>query len=142
MASFDSFDDCLNANIDRIATKQKLGRLLDVYHFQINGDLDLVKIHVESVLREYNQPIKYNLNFGFILKTLEVESESFRYFHPANVNPYFNIPVVVTTRQSPDQQIPDLTNDGILEHVYKTNLTSNWTVMTIIVVSIKIYKMV
>ena len=67
---FNTFNECYTVNQSRIVSKVKKGRILDLYHFEIKGDLNLVVEHLKDICHKYSQPIKINIAFGFILKTV------------------------------------------------------------------------
>lgn len=141
MQIFESFNSCYKENHQQIATKTRPGRILDLFHFEVNGDLSQIPTHVRSVLKDYPQlgGVKINISFGYILKALE--ENSFRFYHPSNNDPYFESPQLISNQEEIERVTLLLTKDNILEHVYKTKLNSSWVVETVACFTVRVYKL-
>ena len=113
---FNTFNECYTVNQSRIVSKVKKGRILDLYHFEIKGDLNLVVEHLKDICHKYSQPIKINIAFGFILKT--VAHNNYRFYHPSNNNNFFSNPKLIQTATDQRMLLEACNPDNILEAVY------------------------
>jgi len=141
MSTFSSFKECFTASAQQISAKERIGRILDIHHFEVKGDLTLIRQNIETTLEKYVKEgvrLKINLAFGYILKGLD--KDSYRFFHPSQNHAFFIQPRVIVGPDDITLLLKNLTNDNILEHVYKTKLASNWTVLSVVCFAMRIYK--
>ena len=136
---FDSFEECYAANQHQINDRSKKGRILNLYHFELKGTLNLVVKSLRRVIEENSKPFKINLGFGYILKN--VAEDRFKFFHPSNNNTFLAAPKLIQTPQDVEDLINVCSSDDILEFVYKSTLTSSWVVNSIVCLTIRVYKM-
>jgi len=140
MDVYDSFIECYNANREKIATKTRKGAILDLHHFEIKGDLSLVSVYVGDIFKETTtRPIKLNLAFGYVIKTLA--DEKFKYYHPSNNNPFLLNTKLIQTTEDESDLVSMLAPDNILEFVYSSALESSWVVHAIVSCGVRVYKM-
>ena len=139
MVVYDSFIKCYDANREKIETKSRKGRMLHLYHFEIKGDLTLVPTFVRNILKDTARPIKINLAFGYIIKT--VADEKFKYFHPSNNNAFLPDTKLIQTPEDESSLLTTLEGDNILEFVYGSTLESSWVVHAIVCFSVRVYIM-
>ena len=90
---FPTFEQCYQFNKEKIRTKIKRGRILDLYNCEIKGKLNKIKKALEVIYREQKDPIKINFSFGYILRS--IVQEQYVFFHPSNNNAYLNQPKLI-----------------------------------------------
>ena len=87
----DGYEEIYQNNWSVIRERVKVGRFKDTYHFPLFTILDSeISQKVEHVLGQYNQSIKINIAFGFVLK--HVTTEDMKFFYPSNNTPLFETP--------------------------------------------------
>ena len=136
---YDSFEECYRANQHQIVDRSRKGRILNLYHFELKGDLNLVVKSLRDVIGGNSKPFKLNLGFGYILKS--VAQDKFKFFHPSNNNTFLAAPKLIQTDQDVEDLIDLCGSDDILEFVYKSTLASSWVVNSIVCLTIRVYKM-
>jgi len=136
---YDSFQECYSSNIDKIATKTKKGRILQLYHFDLKSDLNLVAERLEFIFKENPHLFKINLAFGYIIKT--VTHEQYRFYHLSNNVSFLPSPKLIQNSSDKQSLLDMTTPDNIREFVFKSTLASNWVVFSIVCFSARVYVM-
>ena len=78
----DGYEEIYQNNWGIIRQSVKVGWVKDPYHFLLFTILDSeIAQKVEHVLGQYNQSIKINIAFGFILKHVTTEDMKFFYYY-------------------------------------------------------------
>ena len=87
----DEYKEIYQNNWSVIRERVKVGRVKDTYNFPLFtiSDSEIAQ-KVEHVLGQYNQSIKINIAFGFILK--HVTTEDMKFFYPSNNTLLFEAP--------------------------------------------------
>ena len=139
MTVYDSFIECYEGNQNQIMSMSRKGRVLHLHHFEIKGDLALVPTLVRGLLKDISLPIKINLAFGYIIKT--VADEQYKYYHPSNNNAFLSNTKIIQTPEDESSLMTTLEADNILEFVYSSTLESSWVVHSIVCFSVRVYVM-
>lgn len=139
MTVYGSFIECYEGNRSKIMSRSRKGRFLHLYHFEIKGDLALVPSLVRGLLKDISSPIKINLAFGYIIKT--VADEQYTYYHPSNNNAFLANTKLIQTPEDERSLMASLEADNILEFVYNSTLESSWVVHAIVCFSVRVYIM-
>ena len=79
----DEYKEIYQSSWSVIRERVKVGQVKDTYNFPLFTLLDSeISQKVERVLGQYNQSIKLNIAFGFILK--HITTEVMKFFYPSN----------------------------------------------------------
>ena len=136
---FPTFEQCYQFNKEKIRTKIKRGRILDLYNCEIKGKLNKIKKALEVIYREQKDPIKINFSFGYILRS--IVQEQYVFFHPSNNNAYLNQPKLIINDGDKQELLKLVVADDINEFVYKSKFKSSWVVHSIVSVAFRITKL-
>ena len=122
-----------------IKTSVKIGRLRDVYHFPLftinNRE---IADKVQEVVANYNDKIKVNVAFGFVLKNRA--TEELKFFHPSNNTLLFEHPRLLANPNDYRKLINDVEQNDAFEYAKLQRPTTNWIVERIICVRFDVYR--
>lgn len=122
-----------------IKTSVKQGRLKDVYHFPLfTVDDTEITDKVQEVIRNYNDRIKINVAFGFILKNRI--TENLKFFHPSNNTMLFESPRLLANPNDYNQFIEDVEHQDAFEYARLQRPTTQWIVERVICVRFDVFK--
>ena len=122
-----------------IKTSVKQGRLKDVYHFPLfTVDDTEITDKVQEVIRNYNDRIKINVAFGFILKNRI--TDNLKFFHPSNNTMLFELPRLLANPNDYNQFIEDVEHQDAFEYARRQRPTTQWIVERVICVRFDVFK--
>ena len=136
----DEYKEIYQNNWSVIRKKVKVGRVKDTYNFPLFtiSDSEIAQ-KVEHVLGRYNQSIKLNIAFGFILK--HVTTESMKFFYPSNNTLLFETPRYLRNISDYRSLIDDVEYEDALSYAQALRPSTKWTVQRIVCITIEVYKM-
>ena len=136
----DGYDGIYQNNWSVIRERVKVGRFKDTYHFPLFTILDSeISQKVEHVLGQYNQSIKINIAFGFVLK--HVTTEDMKFFYPSNNTLLFETPRYLRNIRDYHILIDDVEYEDALSYAQALRPSTKWIVQRIICIMIEVYKM-
>ena len=91
------------------------------------------------MLGQYNQSIKINIAFGFILK--HVTTEDMKCFYPSNNTLLFETPRYLRNIRDYRSLIDDVEYEDALSYAQALRPSTKWIVQRIICIMIEVYKM-
>ena len=123
-----------------IETSVKQGRIKDVYHYPLFtvNDTEIID-KVQEVIRDYNDRIKINVAFGFILKNRI--TENLKFFHPSNNTMMFESPRLLANPNDYNQFIEDVEHQDAFEYARLQRPTTQWIVERVICVRFDVFKL-
>ena len=99
-----------------IKTSFKQGRLKDVYHFPLFTVTDTeISEKAHTVIGSYNDKIKINVAFGFILENRI--TKELKFFHPSNNTCLFPTPRLLRSPNDYKQFIDDIEQEDAFEYM-------------------------
>lgn len=116
----------------------KVWRFKDIHHFPLFGGENIDTL-VTSVLEKYNQKIKVNAAFGFILR--DRATDDLKFYHPSNNSMMFDSPKIVETPNDIKDLLNDVEKVDILEYARSQRPSSKWVVDKIICMRLDIFKL-
>ena len=136
----DGYEEIYQNNWSVIRQRVKIGRIKDTYHFPLFtiSDSEIAQ-KVEHVLGQYNQSIKINIAFGFILK--HVTTEEMKFFYPSNNTLLFEVPRLLRNNSDYRSLIDDIEYEDALSYAQALRTSTKWNVQRIVCITIDIYKM-
>ena len=136
----DGYEEIYQNNWGIIRQRVRVGRGKDTYHFPLFtiSDSEIVQ-KVEHVLGQYNQSIKINIAFGFILK--HVITEDMEFFYPSNNTLLFEAPRYLRSISDYHSLLNDVEYEDALSYAQALRPSTKWTVQRIICITIDVYKM-
>ena len=122
-----------------IKTSVKQGRLKDVYHFPLvtTTNREIVG-KVQEVMTNYNDKVKINIAFGFILQNRT--TAELKFFHPSNNTMLFEAPRVLSNPNDFHKLIDDIEHQDAVEYARSQRPSTKWTVERIICVRFDVFK--
>ena len=136
----DGYEEIYQNNWDIVQQRVKVGRIKDTYHFPLFTILDSeITQKLEHVLGQYNQSIKINIAFGFILK--HVTTEDMKFFYPSNNTLLFESPRYLRSISDYHSLLNDVEYEDALSYAQALRPSTKWTVQRIICITIDVYKM-
>ena len=136
----DGYEEIYQNNWSVIWERVKVGRFKDTYHFPLFTILDSeISQKVEHVLGQYNQSIKINIAFGFVLK--HVTTEDMKFFYPSNNTLLFETPRYLRNIRDYRSLIDDVEYEDALSYAQALRPSTKWIVQRIICIMIEVYKM-
>ena len=136
----DGYEEIYQNNWSVIRERVKVGRFKDTYHFPLFTILDSeISQKVEHVLGQYNQSIKINIAFGFVLK--HVTTEDMKFFYPSNNTLLFETPRYLRNIRDYHSLIDDVEYEDALSYAQALRPSTKWIVQRIICIMIEVYKM-
>ena len=118
----------------------KLGRLRDMFHFPLFQDSDGEIISkARKMMANYNNRIKVNVAFGFILKNRS--TGELKFFHPSNNTMLFTTPKLLESTVDFRNFLEDIERQDAFEYARVQRPSTNWTVERIVCVRFDVYKM-
>ena len=136
----DGYEGIYQNNWSVIRERVKVGRFKDTYHFPLFTILDSeISQKVEHVLGQYNQSIKINIAFGFVLK--HVTTEDMKFFYPSNNTLLFETPRYLRNIRDYRSLIDDVEYEDALSYAQALRPSTKWIVQRIICIMIEVYKM-
>ena len=136
----DGYEEIYQNNWSVIRQRVKIGRIKDTYHFPLFtiSDSEIAQ-KVEHVLGQYNQSIKINIAFGFIVK--HVTTEEMKFFYPSNNTLLFEVPRLLRNNSDYRSLIDDIEYEDALSYAQSLRTSTKWNVQRIVCITIDIYKM-
>ena len=136
----DGYEEIYENNWSVIRQRVKIGRIKDTYHFPLFtiSDSEIAQ-KVEHVLGQYNQSIKINIAFGFIVK--HVTTEEMKFFYPSNNTLLFEVPRLLRNNSDYRSLIDDIEYEDALSYAQSLRTSTKWNVQRIVCITIDIYKM-
>ena len=136
----DGYEEIYQNNWSVIRQRVKMGRVKDTYHFPLFtiSDTEIAQ-KLEHVLGQYNQSIKINIAFGFILK--HVTTEDMKFFYPSNNTLLFEAPRLLRNNSDYRSLIDDVEYEDALSYAQSLRPSTKWYVQRIVCITIDIYKM-
>ena len=136
----DGYEEIYENNWSVIRQRVKIGRIKDTYHFPLFtiSDSEIAQ-KVEHVLGQYNQSIKINIAFGFILK--HVTTEEMKFFYPSNNTLLFEVPRLLRNNSDYRSLIDDIEYEDALSYAQSLRTSTKWNIQRIVCITIDIYKM-
>ena len=136
----DGYEEIYQNNWSVIRERVKIGRFKDTNHFPLFTILDSeISQKVEHVLGQYNQSIKINIAFGFVLK--HVTTEDMKFFYPSNNTLLFETPRYLRNIRDYRSLIDDVEYEDALSYAQALRPSTKWIVQRIICIMIEVYKM-
>ena len=136
----DGYEEIYQNNWSVIRERVKVGRFKDTYHFPLFTILDSeISQKVEHVLGRYNQSIKINIAFGFVLK--HVTTEDMKFFYPSNNTLLFETLRYLRNIRDYRSLIDDVEYEDALSYAQALRPSTKWIVQRIICIMIEVYKM-
>ena len=136
----DGYEEIYENNWSVIRQRVKIGRIKDTYHFPLFtiSDSEIAQ-KVEHVLGQYNQSIRINIAFGFIVK--HVTTEEMKFFYPSNNTLLFEVPRLLRNNSDYRSLIDDIEYEDALSYAQALRTSTKWNVQRIVCITIDIYKM-
>ena len=136
----DGYEEIYQNNWGIIRQRVRVGRVKDTYHFPLFtiSDSEIFQ-KVEHVLGQYNQSIKINTAFGFILKHVTIED--MKCFYPSNNTLLFDAPRYLRNISDYHSLIDDVEYEDALSYAQALRPSTKWTVQRIVCITIDVYKM-
>ena len=123
-----------------IKTNVRQGRIKDVYNFPLfTADDSEITEKVEEVIRKYDDAVKINVVFGFILKNRI--TNDLKFYHPSNNSMLFNSPRLLASPNHYRQFIEDVEREDVFEYVRLHRPTPKWIPERVICVRFEVYKL-
>ena len=121
-----------------IKTSVKQGRIKDVYHFPLltTNNAEIVS-SLDEVATKYNNKIKINAAFGFILKNKT--TQQLKFFHPSNNTMLFPNPRLINSVLDYRTLVDDVEQEDAFEYARLQRPSTNWTVERIICVRFDVF---
>ena len=94
----------------------------------------------EKVLHSYNDRIKINIAFGFILEN--ITNEELKFFHPSNNTLLFSVPRLKNNHTDIKNFYNDIVKEDAFEYARINRPSTNWLVSRIICVRFEVYKLI
>ena len=91
------------------------------------------------MLGQYNQSIKINIVFGFILK--HVKTEDMKFFYPSNNTLLFEAPRYLRNIDDYQNLLGDVEYEDALSYAQALRPSTKWNIQRIICVRFDVYKM-
>ena len=136
----DGYEEIYQNNWSVIRERVKVGRFKDTYHFPLFTILDSeISQKVEHVLGQYNQSIKINIAFGFILK--HVTTEDMKFFYPSTNTLLFETPRYLRNIRDYRSLIDDVEYEDALSYAQALRPSTKWIVQQIICITIEVNRM-
>ena len=136
----DGYEEIYQNNWSVIRERVKVGRFKDTYHFPLFTILDSeISQKVEHVLGQYNQSIKINIAFGFVLK--HVTTEDMKFFYPSNNTLLFETPRYLRNIRDYRSLIDDVEYEDALSYAQALRPLIKWIAQRVICFMIEVYKM-
>ena len=136
----DGYEEIYQNNWGIIRQRVRVGRVKDTYHFPLFTILDSeIAQKVEHVLGQYNQSIKINIAFDFILK--HVTTEDMKFFYPSNNTLLFEAPRYLRSISDYHSLLNDVEYEDALSYAQALRPSTKWAVQRIICITIDVYKM-
>ena len=118
----------------------KLGRLRDMFHFPLFHDSDEEMISkARQMMVKYDDRIKVNVAFGFILKNRT--TGELKFFHPSNNTMLFITPKLLDNTVDFINFLEDIEREDAFEYARVQRPSTNWTVERIVCVRFDVYRM-
>jgi hypothetical protein len=123
-----------------IKTSVKQGRIKDVYHFPLFTLTDTeISEKAHAVIGNYNDNIKINVAFGFILENRT--TGELKFFHPSNNTRLFPTPRLLASPNDYRQFVDDIEHEDAFEYARVQRPTTKWVVKRMICVRFDVYKL-
>ena len=123
-----------------IKTSVKQGRIKDVYHFPLFTLNDTeISEKAHAVIGSYNDNIKINVAFGFILENRT--TGDLKFFHPSNNTMLFPTPRLLASANDYRRFIDDVEREDAFEYARLQRPTTQWVVKRVICVRFDVYKL-
>ena len=136
----DEYKPIYQRHCKTIKTSVKQGRIKDVYHFPLYNANDTEIIDkVQDVIRNYDDRIKVNVAFGFILKNRI--TEELKFFHPSNNTMLFTTPRLLASPNDYRQFIDDVEHEDAFAYARLHRPTTQWIVERVICVRFDVFKL-
>ncbi len=136
----DGYKQIYQQNWNTIKTSVKHGLLKDVYHFPLlttnNGE---IVTRLQEMLAGYNNKIKVNVAFGFVL--YDRINGFLKFFHPSNNTMLFAAPRILATPNDFQKLVDDIEHQDAVEYARSQRPTTKWTVERIICVRFDVFKL-
>ena len=118
----------------------KRGRIRDTYHYPLF--LDDTKEIVDNFLKTlsfYDENLKVNVSFGFVLKN--ITTNQLRFFHPSNNTTLFEYPRLLDTPNSVQAMLSDIELQDAAEFARTQRPSTKWKLEKIACVRFDVYKL-
>ena len=123
-----------------IKTSVKQGRIKDVYHFPLFTLTDTeISEKAHAVIGNYNDNIKINVAFGFILENRT--TGELKFFHPSNNTRLFPTPRLLASPNDYRQFVDDIEHEDAFEYARVQRPTTEWVVKRVICVRFDVFKL-
>ena len=118
----------------------KKGLIKDVHHSPLFSDNhDEILARLEETLNSYEQKIKINVGFGFILR--ERLTNELKFFHPSNNTTILKVPKLISNDEDRKELEEEIEQNDIFEYARKQRPSTKWKVEKIICIRFDIYKL-
>ena len=136
----DGYKHLYQQNWNTIKTSVKRGLLKDVYHFPLlttsNGE---IVTRLQEMLAGYNNKIKVNVAFGFVL--YDRINNLLKFFHPSTNTRFFDTPRLLANSTDFQKLADDIDHQDVVEYAHSQRPTNKWIVERIICVRFDIFKL-
>jgi hypothetical protein len=123
-----------------IKTSVKQGRIKDVYHFPLFTLTDTeISEKAHAVIGNYNDNIKINVAFGFILENRT--TGELKFFHPSNNTRLFPTPRLLASPNDYREFVDDVEHEDAFEYARVQRPTTEWVVKRVICVRFDVFKL-
>ena len=123
-----------------IKASTRQGRIKDVYHFPLfTSDDSEITEKVQEVIQKYDNKLKINVAFGFILKNRV--TNDLKFYHPSNNTMLFSKPRLLASPNDYRKFIDDVEHEDAFEYARVQRPTTQWIVERIICVRFDVFKL-
>ena len=136
----DEYKEIYQLHRNTIKTSIKQGRIKDVYHFPLltTNNAEIVK-NLGEVAAKYNDKMKINVAFGFIIKNKT--TQQLKFFHPSNNTMLFPTPRLINSVRDYQTLVDDVEQEDAFEYARLQRPSTDWTVERIICVRFDVFKL-
>ena len=118
----------------------KRGMLRDVYHYPlISMNNSEIVSKLQTTLTDYNNAIKINVAFGFILR--KRNTMDLKFFHPSNNTMMFKTPRLLQIPADYRKFVADIEQEDAFEYARLQRPSTSWVVERIICVRFDIFRL-
>ena len=136
----DVFKDIYRKHWNTIKHSVKRGIVKDVYHYPLlTTNNSEIRSYLQTTLSDYNDKIKINVCFGFILR--ERLTNELKFFHPSNNTMLFDTPRLIQTPSDYNKLVEDIEKEDAFEYARNNRPSTKWIVERIICIRFDIYRL-
>ena len=138
----DLFKHAYMENRDTIQSSHDLGIVRGVYNFPVNdynGEVVIMRSHIDHILRQETHAFKVNIAFGLILRN--IETGEYRYYTPYYNSTILEHPFRINRASDVNELMRELERYTSLDHLMKDRESTKWQKVFISNINYFVYRM-